>query len=78
MSLLLFMNIENQRSASIVSSRDDSQLVSHSHYANDMRLMRGSYNHVNRFSSEVEGDDYTDTNPELSSLIKRPAIIPED
>lgn len=68
------MNVEEKRSASIVSSKDDSHLMTNSRYTNDLKYIGASYNQLNRYSSEflTDGDDYKDTDPELSVLIKRP------
>ena len=68
------MNNKEKRSASIVSSKDDSHLVTNSHYTSDLKYIGSSYNQLNRYSSEfcTDGDDYKDTDPELSVLIKRP------
>ena len=73
------MKNEDLRSASILSSKDDSHVVTHCQYGNDLKYIGSSYSQLNRYSSEflTDGDDYKDTDPELSVLIKRPKIISE-
>lgn len=68
------MDNEEKRSVSIVSSKDDSHLVTNSYYTSDLKYIGASYNQLNRYASEffADGDDYKDTDPELSVLIKRP------
>lgn len=70
------MLIETHRRS---SSKDDSSLIIQNltHDLSNQLLPLG-YSHNYRFTSEQDGDDYKDTDPELSIMIKRPVIITED
>lgn len=67
------MSIESKRN-STSSSKDDSDIVTREQY-----LLPPGLTQLNRYSSEMNyGDDYRDTDPNLSMLIKRPVIIPQE